>query len=98
MSRLVPEPTRQAAPAPHFPQTEFLPGPIIHASCACGWRAIASSHEHSVQLGKEHVDERARAARQSAKAHEGRAARVDDLTASIERIAATGGYFPELDF
>lgn len=44
----------QSAPAPHFPQTEFLPGPVITAACPCGWRKIASSHEHAVALGDEH--------------------------------------------
>lgn len=97
MSRLTPEPTRQTRPAPHFPHTEFLSGQVT-AACPCGWRAIASNHEHSVELGKEHVAERERAARQSAADRAGRADRVDDLRESIDRVVATGGYFPELSF
>lgn len=54
----------QTAPAPHFPHTEFLPGPIVTAACPCGWRSVASSHAHSVALGADHVAERAAADRQ----------------------------------
>lgn len=83
---------RQTAPAPHFPQTEFLPGPVVTATCPCGWRAVASSHEHSVQLGRDHKaamqGERNRQADEA-----GRSARIDDLSASIRRISETGGYW-----
>ena len=97
MSALSPEPTRQTAPAPHFPHTEFLSGKVT-AACPCGWRAVASSHEHSVTLGEDHVKERAHAARQAAAAEATRPQRVADLGASIDRIVETGGYFPELNF
>lgn len=50
----------QTAPAPHFPHTEFLRGAVT-AACPCGWRVPAVNHEHSVRIGREHVDERARA-------------------------------------
>lgn len=62
MNRLVPEPTRQTAPAPHFPHTEFTHGPVITAACPCGWRATAASHDHSVALGRAHIAERQKAA------------------------------------
>lgn len=64
--RLAAEPTTLAAPAPHFPHTEFLQGQIT-AACPCGWRTIASSHEHSVRLGDEHRAEAVAAARQAAR-------------------------------
>lgn len=91
----------QTAPAPHFPHTEFLPGPKITAACPCGWRRIASSHEHSTALGDEHRaetgspsrEEEQRAARQRAADHAGRQGRIDDLSRSIRRIHETGGYW-----
>ncbi|OAZ40929.1 hypothetical protein A9Z40_03025 [Microbacterium arborescens] len=58
----------QTAPAPHFPHTEFLPGPVVTAACPCGWRKVASSHEHSVALGNEHRAERIAAERAEARA------------------------------
>ncbi len=58
----------QAAPAPHFPHTEFLPGPVVTAACPCGWRSVASSHEHSVALGADHLADIARQAREASAA------------------------------
>lgn len=88
------EPTAQTAPAPHFPHTEFRKAGAVWAVCPCGeLEKPASSHEHSVKIGEEHVTERKRAERQRKADHDGKPQRRADLASSIGLILDSGGYW-----
>jgi len=46
----------------HFTRTEITTGPKYTAACSsCDWRMVASSHDHSWQLGQQHEADKNRA-------------------------------------